>query len=175
MRKTTLISFILLILFSVSAFAEELNLKPVQKLPQKEQATEEPAQNIDKPAKDTAVRVGDIYVACKYYFSRVFSTRESIARKNICNGYFFGSSGMILLLQNEGVKTETCMPMDVSTEEVIRGFLEWTDKNQDKMQLPASATLLQIFRQNYPCGEYKAGAKKDKANVSKPNAEPSNK
>ena len=47
------------------------------------------------------VEAADIYVACKYYFSKLFNTRENVSRKNICNGYFFGATSMLLLLQQK--------------------------------------------------------------------------
>jgi hypothetical protein len=150
-----ILAIIILTFISFGAHADELNLKPATKEKNTQIMEEAPPGNTANNIANQGVVVGDIYVACKYYFSRVFSTRESIARKNICNGYFFGSAGMVLLLQHEGLKTGTCMPNDISTEEIIRSFIEWTDKNQDKMKLPAATTLLEIFRKNYPCGDFK--------------------
>lgn len=121
-------------------------------------ATELPAASKDVGMSNSGVEVRDIYVACKYYFSKIFNTRENVSRKNICNGYFFGSASMLLLLQAEGAKTNTCIPMDISTEEVIKSFQEWTDKNQDKMHMLASEALLELVRQAYPCAEYKPKA-----------------
>lgn len=117
--------------------------------------TQSPAseQKIDKLAT-SGVTVADISVACKYYFSKVFNTRENVSRKNICNGYFFGAASMLLLLQSEEVETDTCIPMDVSTEEIIRGFMEWVDKNPNKMKMLAGEALLEVLRLNYSCNEY---------------------
>lgn len=103
----------------------------------------------------SGVEVDDIYIACKYYFSKLFNTRENVSRKNICNGYFFGSASILLLLQSEGVVTDTCMPMDISTEEVIKSFLDWAGSNPDKMKMLASEALLELVRQKYPCMAYK--------------------
>lgn len=107
--------------------------------------------NEQQDAKKDGVEVDDIYVACKYYFSKLFSTRENIARKNICNGYFFGSVSMLLLLQSDSVKTNTCIPMDISTEEVIKGFIKWVENNPKKNKMLASEALLEMIRQEYPC------------------------
>ena len=149
---------ILITLFSGSALAETQALKTMRDIPPKKENQPEAGKASDAATDKNGVQVGDIYVACKYYFSKVFNTRESVSRKNICNGYFFGSASMLLLLQNEEVETNTCIPMDISTEEIIRSFLEWTDKNPDKMKMLASEALLQLLRQNYPCKEYKPGS-----------------
>jgi Rap1a immunity proteins len=139
-----------------NAIAETQTLKTIPNKKTEAQIPTTQANDGDKEISGKGVvEVGDIYIACKYYFSKIFTTRESIARKNICNGYFFGSASVLLLLQNEGVATNTCIPMDISTEEIIRNFIEWTDKNQDKMKLPAPEALLQIFRETYACDEYK--------------------
>ena len=152
---------LLLSLSPINSYAEELPAKSAPKISSNDK--DKAAAPISKAAEDpdkSGVQVDDIYVACKYYFSKLFNTRENVSRKNICNGYFFGSASMLLLLQAEGVKTNTCVPMDVSTEEIIKGFLEWTDKNPDKMQMLASEALLEIIRKNYPCMEYKPAPKK---------------
>lgn len=117
-------------------------------------------QEMEQEKKDLAtlkkgVVVDDVYVACKYYFSKLFNTRENSGRKNICNGYFFGASSMIILLQDEKIETNTCLPMDISTEEMIKTFIKWSEANPDKGKMQASQALLEMMRESYPCNEYR--------------------
>lgn len=135
-----------------------------------------PGQDAAPDITKQGVQVADIYVACKHYFSKILNTRENVSRKNICNGFFFGSASMLLLLQDERIATKTCMPMDVSTEEIIRAFLDWAEKEQaqvtktnmgnddpakssnkkaNKMSMLASEALLKLIRDQYPCNEFK--------------------
>ncbi len=153
-----IVILLVFILYGVSVTKASPSSQPLAKTEAKDKALL-PNDNKDSIATNSGVEVGDIYVACKYYFSKLFNTRENVSRKNICNGYFFGSASMLLLLQSEKIPTNTCIPMDISTEEIIRGFLEWTDKHQDKMKMLAAEALMEMLRQNYPCMEYKAKAK----------------
>jgi hypothetical protein len=65
----------------------------------------------------------------------------------------------LLLLQSEGIQTGTCIPKDVSTEEIIHGFLKWSNENQGNNKMLASEALLEIIRQTYPCNEYNPNKK----------------
>lgn len=166
MKKYCTVLLLFISLITTQVFAEQLplNTQPEKSQPENagntkfksvQQKNIQAQEKKDLETIKNGVQVADIYVACKYYFSKLFNTRENVSRKNICNGYFFGSASMLLLLQNEKVDTRTCMPMDISTEEVIKGFLDWADKNPSKNKMLASEALLEILRDNYPCNEYK--------------------
>lgn len=166
MKKYFTILLLLLSLATTQVRAEELSIKTEAPASQPENSANTEFKSVQQKSilaqekKDlenmkNGVQVADIYIACKYYFSKLFNTRENVSRKNICNGYFFGSASMLLLLQDEKVDTGTCIPMDVSTEEIIKGFLDWADKNPGKNKMLASSALLEIIRENYPCNEYK--------------------
>lgn len=103
-------------------------------------------------SKDNAgVAVRDIYRACKNYFESQFNTKENVARKGTCNGYFFGIGSTLLTLSLSNINTSICLPEDISTEQVISDFLVWAKSNPNAMQYLATEGTLTALTNKYPC------------------------
>jgi hypothetical protein len=94
-----------------------------------------------------------IYVACKHYFEHQFTTRERIARKATCNGFFFGIASTLIVLQNSGIALPLCPPKEMSTEDAIRSFIVWGENNQDKLNVFATKGVIDSLIASYPCDE----------------------
>ena len=97
------------------------------------------------------IKAANIFSSCKKYFTNTFRTRENIARKATCNGYFFGIGGVLLSLQSSGVKTGLCLPGNLSTEQIIKEYIDWAQKSESNMQLYAAESVLTSLKENYSC------------------------
>lgn len=108
-------------------------------------------QSVPDNKYDKIVKAANIMQACSNYFDHSFRTRESVARKATCNGYFFGIGGILLSLQVAGRNTGTCLPTDISTEQIVRDYLSWSVENEDKINSPAAESVLTALTSKYPC------------------------
>lgn len=96
-----------------------------------------------------------VFKACRKYFESTFNTRENIARRAICNGYFFGLGSTLMSLRAEGIKIGACLPGDLTTEQVIHTFLDWTKLNESKLNNSASSGAIAALRDKYSCKKQK--------------------
>lgn len=156
-----LFTFIIMFFVGFSASAQNVeNSAALDATPQdtaKEQAkrTKETPSSVAK--KDT--NAAAIYYACNKYFEHTFTTRESVARKATCNGYFFGIGSTLLLLQSSDVKLPFCLPESTSTEDIIRIFLSWAENHSEDLSMFATKGVIDALTDGYPCGEgIEAGA-----------------
>jgi hypothetical protein len=104
-----------------------------------------------KSKKNEAVRAGDIYASCQHYLENKFNTSEAISKRASCNGYFFGIGGMLVALQNEKIATKTCLPADISTDNMGKAFLKWAEKSDSDLKMSASEATLLAIREYFPC------------------------
>lgn len=93
----------------------------------------------------------DVYAACKRYFDHTFNTRESIARKATCNGYFFGIGSTLLMLQNSNIPLPFCLPEDVSTEDIIQNFIDWAKEKPHKLSKFSTKGVIASIENSYAC------------------------
>lgn len=114
-------------------------------------AAAEQSVTSDKSPDKATVEAQHIFAACKYYFKHTFNTRENIARKATCNGYFFGIGGTLLALKTAGKRTGICIPNSISTHEIIRIFLNWSDTHYDQLQIPAADAVIMALSEQYSC------------------------
>lgn len=124
-------------------------------------ATEEKAANnkdltstnklTSQSKKNGVVMAGDIYASCQHYLQNKFNTSETISKRASCNGYFFGIGGMLVALQNEKVVTNTCVPADISTDNMGKAFLRWAAKADSDLKMPAADATLIAIREYFPC------------------------
>ncbi len=100
------------------------------------------------------VTAAAVYYTCRDYFEHKFNSaaRENVGRKSSCVSYFFGAGSMLLLLNNENVHTEVCLPPESSTEDLIRLFNKWMAKHAAESDKEiATVVLLNAIRDAYPC------------------------
>ncbi len=110
-----------------------------------------PATSFAQEKERAGVPAGHIYLACKNYFANSFNTRENIARRSTCSGYFFGVGSALLSLQASGKKTGLCLPKTTTTKDVIEIFLLWYKQNDDKRNMLAIEAVLTSLGAAYQC------------------------
>ena len=104
-----------------------------------------------KPQTSSIVRAGDIYASCQHHFENHFNSRESISKRASCNGYFFGIGGILLILQNEKVKTKTCIPSDISAHNITKAFLKWAKDPKNDLNMSAPEATMIALREKFGC------------------------
>jgi hypothetical protein len=97
------------------------------------------------------VRAGDIYASCQHHFENQFNTSENISKRASCNGYFFGIGGILVLLQNEGASTKTCVPDQISAHDLTKIFLKWAKDPKNDLNIAAPEATLLAIRNEYKC------------------------
>lgn len=98
------------------------------------------------------VKAADIYNSCKRMFEHTFNTRENVARKNICNGYFFGIASTLMTMEAEGSGYKgICFTNEASTESFAKNFIAWMELHPDKMTLNATEAVLAATTEKYNC------------------------
>lgn len=139
--KTTLI---LLLIFTISpyiniSFANEIN-----------KTTEVLDSNKNIALK--TITGYNIFQGCRYYFTKRFNTKENLAKKSSCNGYFYGLGSTLLVLKQKGINIGICMPNDISTEQIIKDYLNWAKYNLRYIQVsfPTEAVITAL-KKKYPC------------------------
>lgn len=136
--------FIIIALLVVGSFISPAYAQDAQQAANASSATQEASSNVSAAA---------VYHTCKDYFEHKFNSaaRENVGRKSGCISYFFGAGSMVLLLNNKNVETGLCLPETLSTDEMIRLFNKWMEKNQDRAQDIATVALYDALQDSYPC------------------------
>lgn len=113
-----------------------------------------PSIGFSKPSTNESSTITGyhIYQGCRYYFTKRFSTKENIAKKNACNGYFFGVGSTLLILIKKGIGLGICIPNDISTEQVIKDYLNWAKYHLQYIKVAfATDSVMLALKKKYPC------------------------
>jgi len=98
------------------------------------------------------VTAADLAKACGEYFMPHFYNRERMARKNVCNGYFYGALSALFWLRREDVPSlPYCAPESLSAEDSIKIFLEWSKKTPQPERFIAIEGVLDALDERFPC------------------------
>jgi hypothetical protein len=105
-------------------------------------------------AEEKNVTAEDLRAACEFYFEAHFQNRERVARKQVCNGFFFGLASSVLALRSqERLSYPYCFPGSLSTEDAVRAFLDWSKTAQSLDRYLAAEAALIALEEKYPCRE----------------------
>lgn len=143
-----LLSLLVMLCLSFEASAQQQAANPQT---QTSAVTEEELITGPSP-KDGFIRAFDTYHACKRYFRKTFVTRENIARKSTCLGYFYGVGSILLHLQMSQVRTGACLPEDFSVEDMMLTFVQWAEVNPENLKnVSATSAIMRALGTGYPC------------------------
>lgn len=94
----------------------------------------------------------DIFSGCRDYDRPDFLNRERISRRAACNGFFFGAASTVAWLRRtHKASIPHCFPESLSTEQIIRIFLEWAYKRDDLQGFLAVESVLLALDSAFPC------------------------
>lgn len=98
------------------------------------------------------VTAADIRAACSKYNRPNFLNRERTARRAMCNGFFFGvASTAAILRRDHRLRSPYCFPVSISTEQVTKIFMQWSEDKRDLSAYLAAEGVLKALDEVYPC------------------------
>jgi hypothetical protein len=77
---------------------------------------------------------------------------DKVLSATACTNYIYGFvGGYVVTLELLGAKGQICFPNPVTPVQLATAYVDWADRNPEKMQLPARSTVLRAFQEAFPC------------------------
>jgi hypothetical protein len=77
---------------------------------------------------------------------------DKVLGATACTNYIYGfTGGYLVTLELVGAKGQICFPGSATPVQLATAYVNWADRNPEKMQLPARSTILRAFQEAFPC------------------------
>jgi hypothetical protein len=77
---------------------------------------------------------------------------DKVLGATACTNYIYGFvGGYAATLELLGAKGQICFPNPTTPVQLATAYVDWADRNPEKMQLPARSTVLRAFQEAFPC------------------------
>ena len=77
---------------------------------------------------------------------------DKVLSATACTNYIYGFvGGYAVALEMAGAKAQICFPTSTTPLQLAAAYVNWADRNPEKMQLPARSTILRAFLEAFPC------------------------
>jgi hypothetical protein len=77
---------------------------------------------------------------------------DKVLSATACTNYIYGFvGGYAVTLELLGAKGQICFPNPTTPVQLATAYVDWADRNPEKMQLPARSTVLRAFQEAFPC------------------------
>jgi hypothetical protein len=84
---------------------------------------------------------------------------KGLAPQNFCYGFIIATANAAEFYRNltdvQGEYLDICFPKDISNQEVVKGYIEWIEKNTSLVDSPAFIGVSSSFSIKYSCPKKK--------------------
>jgi len=77
---------------------------------------------------------------------------DKVLSATACTNYIYGFVGGYLSTRElVGATGQICFPAGVTPVQLVTAYVNWADRNREKMQLPARSSVMGAFQEAFPC------------------------